>query len=74
MMARIRWHLQTARRPHAAGLLNEVFLTETISVVDEARRVVKIFDFAAEGATLIAEGRLAERGAWRYRRWRFSSR
>jgi hypothetical protein len=37
-MARIRWHLQTARRPHAAGLLDEVFLTETDSVVDEARR------------------------------------
>lgn len=61
---------------HAAGLLDEVFLTETDSVVDEARHagVIKTFDFAREGAALIAEGRIAERGAWRYRRWRFSSR
>jgi riboflavin biosynthesis pyrimidine reductase len=61
---------------HAAGLLDEVFLTETDSVVEEARHagVIKTFDFAREGATLIAEGRIAEQGAWRYRRWRFSSR
>jgi hypothetical protein len=36
--------------------------------------VVKTFDFAREGAALIAEGRIAEGGAWRYRRWRFSPR
>ncbi|HEY5725548.1 MAG TPA: dihydrofolate reductase family protein [Methylomirabilota bacterium] len=61
---------------HAAGLLDEVFLTETDSMVEEARHagVIKTFDFAREGATLIAEGRIAEQGAWRYRRWRFSSR
>lgn len=61
---------------HAAGLLDEVFLTETDSVVDEARHdgVLRTFDFTREGAILIAEGRIAEGGAWRYRRWRFSSR
>ena len=73
-MARIRWHLQTARRPHAAGLLDEVFSPRPTPWWTRRAGVVKIFNFAAEGATLIAEGRLAERGAWRYRRWRFSSR
>lgn len=61
---------------HAAGLLDEVFLTETDSLVDETRHagLIKTFDFAREGATLIAEGRIAPQGAWRYRRWRFRSR
>jgi riboflavin biosynthesis pyrimidine reductase len=41
-----------------AGLLDEVFLTETDVVVDESRHrsVLKIFDFEQEGADLIAEG------------------
>ena len=61
---------------HAADLLDEVFVTETDSVVDETRHagVIKTFAFAREGATLIAEGRIAQQGAWRYRRWRFRSR
>jgi hypothetical protein len=44
--------------------------------VDETRHagLIKTFDFAREGATLIAEGRIAPQGAWRYRRWRFRSR
>jgi riboflavin biosynthesis pyrimidine reductase len=64
------------RSLHAAGLLDEVFLTETDTPVDEARHagVLKAFDFAREGAALIAEGRIAEGGAWRYRRWRFRAR
>ena len=56
--------------------VDDVFLTETDSMVDEARHtgVLKTFDFAREGAALIAEGRIAEGGAWRYRRWRFCAR
>jgi riboflavin biosynthesis pyrimidine reductase len=59
-----------------AGLLDEVFLTITPHVVDESAHegVLKIFDFEAEGARLIAEGRTAADPAWRFRRWRFSER
>jgi len=44
--------------------------------VDEAAHegVLKIFDFEAEGARLIAEGHAAADAAWRFRRWRFSER
>ena len=61
---------------HAAGLLDEVFITITPFVVDEAAHtgVMKIFDFEAEGATLIAEGRTAADAQWLFRRWRFSER
>jgi riboflavin biosynthesis pyrimidine reductase len=61
---------------HAAGLLDEVFITITPFVVDEAAHtgVMKIFDFGAEGATLIAEGRTAADAQWLFRRWRFSER
>ena len=59
-----------------AGLLDEVFLTETDVVVDESRRrsVLKIFDFEQEGADLIAEGRTGDASPWRFRRWRFNPR
>ncbi|HKX04735.1 MAG TPA: hypothetical protein VJX71_19730 [Methylomirabilota bacterium] len=59
-----------------AGLLDEVFLTETDVVVDESRHrnVLKIFEFEQEGADLIAEGRTGEASPWRFRRWRFSRR
>lgn len=64
------------RSLHAAGLLDEVFLTETDVVVDEAKHtgVTRIFDFEPEGAELVAEGRIAEDSAWRFRRWRFNRR
>jgi len=64
------------RALRAAGLLDEVFLTTTPHVVDETAHegVLKIFDFEAEGARLIAEGRAAADPAWRFRRWRFSER
>jgi riboflavin biosynthesis pyrimidine reductase len=64
------------RALHRAGLLDEVFLTVTDVVVDDARHrgVLRIFDFAAEGADLIAEGRTAPESAWRFRRWRFNRR
>jgi riboflavin biosynthesis pyrimidine reductase len=59
-----------------AGVLDEVFLTETDVVVDESRHrsVLKIFDFEQEGAGLIAEGRTGDASPWRFRRWRFNPR
>jgi riboflavin biosynthesis pyrimidine reductase len=59
-----------------AGLLDEVFLTETDVVVDESRHasVLKTFDFERDGAELIAEGRTGEESPWRFRRWRFNPR
>jgi len=64
------------RSLRAAGLLDEVFLTTTPHVVDEAAHegVLTIFDFEAEGARLIAEGYAAADPSWRFRRWRFSER
>ena len=58
---------------HAAHLLDEVFVTTTDVVVDHAAHegVQTMFDFAAEGATLVAEGRLEPVGAYVFKRWRF---
>jgi hypothetical protein len=36
--------------------------------------VVWTFDFEAEGAALIAEGRTAVDERWRFQRWRFNAR
>jgi riboflavin biosynthesis pyrimidine reductase len=60
---------------HEARILDEVFLTVTDVVVDPKDHdgVQTIFDFEAEGAALIAEGRAAE-GGYVFRRWRFSQR
>lgn len=60
----------------AAGLLDEVFLTVTPFTVDEDAHeaVVKTFDFSAEGAWLVAEGRTAADERWRFQRWRFTER
>ena len=65
--------LQTLR---AARVLDEVFVTTTPVVVDESAHtgIRKIFDFEAEGAMLIAEGRAAADERWTFRRWRFSER
>ncbi len=59
-----------------AGLLDEVFLTETDVVVDESKHagVIRIFDFEREGAELVAEGGIGAGTAWRFRRWRFGRR
>ena len=59
-----------------AGILDEVFVTETDVVVDESRHagVLKIFPFEQDGADLIAEGRTDDASPWRFRRWRFSRR
>jgi riboflavin biosynthesis pyrimidine reductase len=61
---------------HGAGLLDEVFLTITPFAIDEAAHAgtIKAFDFEAEGATLIAEGRAPADETWLFRRWRFNSR
>jgi riboflavin biosynthesis pyrimidine reductase len=61
---------------HAARLLDEVFLTVTDIVIDERAHtgVLRIMNFEAEGATLIAEGRIAPDSGWAFRRWRFSER
>jgi riboflavin biosynthesis pyrimidine reductase len=65
--------LESLRR---AGLLDEVFLTETDVRVDEARHggILKIFDFEREGAELVADGDVPEDPGWRFRRWRFNRR
>jgi riboflavin biosynthesis pyrimidine reductase len=57
----------------AARLLDEMFVTTTDVVVDRAAHegVLVTFDFAAEGATLVAEGRLEPSGVYTFRRWRF---
>jgi riboflavin biosynthesis pyrimidine reductase len=64
------------RALHGAGLLDEVFVTVTDVAIDESLHagVVKIFDFEAEGAALVAEGRIGEDSPWRFRRWRFNQR
>jgi riboflavin biosynthesis pyrimidine reductase len=64
------------RALRCAGLLDEVFLTVTDVVIDEAGRagLQKIFDFEREGARLVAEGRLEGSHRWWFRRWRFNER
>jgi len=61
---------------HGAGLLDEVFLTVTPFVIDASAHdgVITIFDFEAEGAALVAEGRTAADETWLFRRWRFNAR
>ena len=63
------------RALHAAELLDEVFVTVTDQVIDEAAHegVLKIFDFASEGADLIAEGKTSPSSDWTFRRWRFNA-
>jgi riboflavin biosynthesis pyrimidine reductase len=64
------------RAMHAAELLDEVFVTMTDVVVDESKHdgVLKIFDFEAAGALLVAEGKIDSGSAWVFRRWRFNAR
>jgi riboflavin biosynthesis pyrimidine reductase len=59
-----------------AGLLDEVFLTVTPFVIDVSAHddVVRTFDFVAEGATFVAEGRTAADDRWLFQRWRFNAR
>jgi riboflavin biosynthesis pyrimidine reductase len=59
-----------------AGVLDEVFLTTTDAVIDTATHhgVLTIFDFEADGARLVAEGRTAPDSGWLFQRWRFNER
>jgi hypothetical protein len=64
------------RALHAAGLLDEVFLTTTDAVIDTTDHdgVLEIMDLPAEGATLVAEGRIRPDSGWLFRRWRLNPR
>jgi riboflavin biosynthesis pyrimidine reductase len=64
------------RALHEADLLDEVFVTVTDVVIDESahEEVLKILDFEAEGATLVAEGKIAPDSGYTFRRWRFNER
>ena len=64
------------RALRAAGLLDEIFVTQTDQVVDETAHqdVLKIFDFESESADLVAEGRTSPTSDWTFRRWRFNPR
>jgi riboflavin biosynthesis pyrimidine reductase len=59
-----------------ARLLDEVFLTVTDVVIDTRRHrgVLTSPDFAASGARLIAEGRVAPDSRYTFQRWRFADR
>jgi riboflavin biosynthesis pyrimidine reductase len=61
---------------HQAHLLDEVFVTVTDAHVEptEHTEVKRIFDFEAEGARLIGEGRTASDPGYIFRRWRFNQR
>jgi riboflavin biosynthesis pyrimidine reductase len=61
---------------HEARVLDEVFVTVTDAVIDTRAHagVLTIFDFEAEGAELIAEGRIAADSGYVFRRWRFNRR
>ena len=64
------------RALRTAGILDEIFVTVTDQVIDESAHedTLKIFDFEAEGAELIAEGKISPTSSWAFRRWRFNSR
>ena len=59
---------------HAARVLDEMFVTTTDVVVDRSAHegVLTTFDFAAEHATLMADGRVEPGGVYSFKRWRFA--
>jgi hypothetical protein len=73
--ARREGGMTVLRALRGAGLRDEVFVTVADVVVDEARHdgVRHVFDVAAGGAALVAEGR-APNGAFTFRRRRFNAR
>jgi hypothetical protein len=75
-LPRLRGWSDAPERATRRGLLDEVFLTTTPFAIDTAAHddVIRIFDFEAAGATLVAEGRAAADESWLFRRWRFSPR
>ena len=68
--------MRVLRALREAGVLDEVFLTTTDAQIDTSKRdgVLTIFDFAREGARLVAEGRTAPESSWVFQRWRFNER
>jgi len=58
---------------HEAGLLDEVFLTVTDIVIDTSAHdgVLTCFDFRAERAELVAEGKISRDSGYAFQRWRF---
>jgi riboflavin biosynthesis pyrimidine reductase len=64
------------RALHAANLLDEVFLTVADVEIDESQHedILRIFDFADEGAELVGEGRIAPASGFTFQRWRFNFR
>jgi riboflavin biosynthesis pyrimidine reductase len=64
------------RSLHQTHLLDEVFVTVTdIDVeVTEHADIKRVFDFEAEGARLISEGRTISDPGYVFRRWRFNQR
>ena len=58
---------------HQADLLDEVFLTGTDVVIDTNAHdgVITTFDFRAEQAELVAEGRTTRGSGYSFQRWRF---
>jgi riboflavin biosynthesis pyrimidine reductase len=61
---------------HQARLLDEIFVTVTDTHVEptEHTDIKRVFDFEAEGARLIGEGRAASDPGYVFRRWRFNQR
>ena len=61
---------------HRAGILDEMFVTATDMHIDPDERmgVKRIFEFEAEAARLIAEGRTVSDSGYVFRRWRFNQR
>jgi riboflavin biosynthesis pyrimidine reductase len=61
---------------HQAHLLDEVFVTVTDIDVEatEHTDIKRVFDFEAEGARLISEGRTVSDPGYVFRRWRFNQR
>lgn len=59
---------------HAAGILDEVFVTYTDTVVDESAHegILHIFDFEKENAELVGEGKISPDSGYVFRRWRFN--
>ena len=58
---------------HEAGLLDEVFLTVTDVVIDKGAHdgILTSFDFRAERAELVAEGKISRDSGYSFQRWRF---
>jgi riboflavin biosynthesis pyrimidine reductase len=59
---------------HLAGIVDELFVTETEVVIEPAEHEAVKRLFGLEGARLIAEGRTASDAGYVFRRWRFNER